>query len=99
MYGQPATVNVYDLFSGWGEPVGIRETTLGGNIYLDEDRKTFNWNRKTKKDENSPLGSFLSKYWKMARDRFTNRQQEFEVELQPMEIRTFVVEVDAANLK
>ncbi|CAG9761788.1 unnamed protein product [Ceutorhynchus assimilis] len=79
---EPVTVDLkQDLFTSF-ELKSIRETTLGANQWL-KDNKRLNFKSAFQSDEED-----LSKT-----KRSNALNNEFSVELKPMEIRTFIVEV------
>ena len=77
---QAQDLDFTSFFSSLGELVGMRETTLGANVYLDEREETFSW----KKDGEKHCDKIEAKEEKT--------REGFVVNFQPHQIRTFIME-------
>lgn len=112
---QPVSVNLKDLFATF-DIVSYRETTLGANQWLDENRRLFFNESKTSKDlvhelKDDPIWMDGAKKWlrnqndgndvkvnydQNSQPRYQKKSiapQDFIIILNPMEIRTFVIDV------
>ena len=89
--GTEVTIDVGGLLTSLGTVVSMRETTLGGNLFLDEKPTEMTW----RSNDMSYVDNFLKNIWAISGSfDITTRQGAFDVILRPMEIRTFIVEIE-----
>lgn len=99
-YSQPATFNIEDVFRGLNI-ASVRETTLSANQWLDE-AKRLNFTNKiensnsfgTEQKESERISS--AKQFKNHHHRSfeSNDDDDLTITLNPMEIRTFIIELE-----
>lgn len=96
-YSKPVSFNFQEVFKGF-DVAGIRETTLAANQWLDE-AKHLNFSTKIEQSNEAPASTDVQ-YTEIPEEiKFgqheerSNDEDGLTINLKPMEIRTFVVEL------
>lgn len=95
-YSQVATINLQEIFRSF-DVVSIKETTLSANQWLDKAVERLQFKSKNEDLNENPINEVLysNNFDKYADEPKTNNRNDFTITLKPMEIRTFIIEIES----